>query len=234
MLQIALFLLSMKYHAGKRDFTFHFHWQSDFVWSIMHKEKLQASSFHRRGIRADDTFRFQQCKLPITEIAIRVDLLYVEERLAVRSKLRSLNAERWVAAFARTHRRRSLPPLPYRSLHDTSVWSCQAVSPHPQLIGAQRSNQGRTNRTVLVISCDQCCLGSGATLARSCHHARAFAVTRPICALTRERPHGLAYTDQVASHWPPLLWDTQTLNERKQARLVAVCVLLLWNPVMSF
>lgn len=96
----------------------------------------------------------------------------------------------------------SFPSLSHFSLYDTSKWSCRDVSPHPRLIGAQRSNQGRTNRTVLVISCDQCSLGSWC--AGFCHHAWACIVTwaDPWLDMSGDTEIGTAQnTDQVWSHW---------------------------------
>lgn len=105
----------------------------------------------------------------------------------------------------------SFPSLSHFSLYDTSKWSCRDVSPHPRLIGAQRSNQGRTNRTVLVISCDQCSLGSWEMCACFCHHAWACLVTwaDPWLDMSGDTEIGTAQnTDLVRSHWSLLLSKT--------------------------
>lgn len=109
----------------------------------------------------------------------------------------------------------SYPSLSHFSLYDTSKWSCRDVSPHPRLIGAQRSNQGRTNRTVLVISCDQCSLGSWEMRAHFCHYAWACIVTwaDPWLDVSGETEIGTAKnTDVVWGRWSLLLSKTHRKN----------------------
>lgn len=157
-----------------------------------------------------------QWKLSIIKIAIRAVGLTVDKWWLVKGGLRSISDRRQSERTFHTKspllfcsacntRHSNLPPylfplLPCLSLHDMSKWSCGDVSPHALLIGAQRSNQGRTNQTVLVISCDQCSLGNWEMCAYFCNTTVAAWWHEQVSGFSGDREIGTGYKRPLWSH----------------------------------
>lgn len=108
------------------------------------------------------------------------------------------------------------PFFPCLSSYDMSKRSCRHVNPDPRLIGARRSNQGRTNQTVLVISRDQCSLGSWEMCAYICHRAWACIVTWADLWLN------WVWTQRLAQYKTDLVWSHLPLLKHK-AKISLTC-----------